>query len=119
MCIARDVSAVACELGRLLLSSCGFSRLEVGLAEATLAVAARLASVKLQSKGQRKGQSKVPQGLTLAGDLIPGIPYSSLILKRSAMRYAVLYQQRCEISLSVLGNCSQTSYRWEWYWKMC
>ena len=107
MCIARDVSAVACELGRLLLSSCGFSRLEVGLAEATLAVAARLASVKLQSKGQ----SKVPQGLPLAGDLIPGIPYSSLILKRSAMRYAVLYQQRCEISLSVLGNCSQTSYR--------
>ena len=46
MCIARDVSAVACEIGRLLLSSCGFSRLEVGLAGVALAVAARLASMK-------------------------------------------------------------------------
>ena len=49
MSIARDVSAVACELGRLLLSSCGFSRLEVGLAEAT-----RLACMKLLSTFSRE-----------------------------------------------------------------
>ena len=49
MCIARDASTVVCEHGWLRLSRCGFSRLEVGLA-----VAARLASVKLLSTFSRE-----------------------------------------------------------------
>ena len=49
MCIARDASTVVCEHGWLRLSRCGFSRLEVALA-----VALRLACMKLLSTFSRE-----------------------------------------------------------------
>ena len=54
MWVGRDVSAVVCEHCWVLLSRRGFSRLEVGLAEVALAVAARLACMKLLSTFSRE-----------------------------------------------------------------